>query len=61
MEKDLKRKAVKLKNRYTGDIFLTEDYNDVKEINGDKFIKVFHEESPSRTFLVNREAFDKMK
>lgn len=60
MKHSSKEKVVKLKNRYTGDIVYTNSYNEIQETNGVKFIKVFSENNPSRNFLVNREAFDKI-
>lgn len=50
-------KLLKLKNVYTGEIVLCEDLRDITEGDGKIFVKVFKEENPNRTFLVNREAF----
>jgi hypothetical protein len=50
--------VIKLKNKYTGDIFCTYNLDDITEVNGIKFVRVFHEKHPQRTFLVNRDAFD---
>jgi hypothetical protein len=52
------QKVTKLKNKYTGDIFCTNDFNEIAEQNGIKFVRVFHENHPDRTFLVNRDAFE---
>jgi hypothetical protein len=52
------KKVYKIKNKYTGDIFCTHNFEDITEVNGIKFIRVFHEEHPERTFLVNRDAFE---
>ena len=50
-------KELKLKNKYTGDIVHTKNYDLIEEVNGQKFIKVFDPVNPNRFFLVNREAF----
>ena len=50
-------KVFKLKNRFTGDIVCCKDMNTITESNGMKFIKVYREENPQRTFLVNLDAF----
>ncbi len=50
--------VIRLKNKYTGDIFYTHNLDDIIEVNGIKFVRVFHENRPERTFLVNRDAFD---
>lgn len=50
-------KLLRLKNVYTGEVVICEDINDVTEGNGIVFIRVFKEEYPHRTFLVNKEAF----
>jgi len=50
-------KIVKLKNIYTGEIILCRDLKDTTEGDGKVFVKVFKEENPQRTFLVNREGF----
>jgi hypothetical protein len=52
------KKVIKLKNKYTGDIFCTYNFDEIVEVNGIKFIRVFHESYPERNFLVNRDAFD---
>ena len=52
------KKVIKLKNKYTGDIFCTHNFDEIVEVNGIKFIRVFHESHPERNFLVNRDAFD---
>lgn len=50
-------KLLKLKNVYTGDIVYCKDITDTSETDSMIFIKVFKEENPQRSFLVNREAF----
>jgi hypothetical protein len=51
------KKVYRIKNKYTGDIFYTYNFEDITEVDGIKFIRVFHENQPERTFLVNRDAF----
>lgn len=51
---------IKLKNRYTGEIVFCRDTNDVVKDGGYIFIKVYKEELPSRTYLVNIEAFENL-
>jgi hypothetical protein len=50
-------KLSEMKNYYTGDIVFCKDLNDVVENDGIVFVRVFKQENPERTFLVNREAF----
>jgi hypothetical protein len=50
-------RVFKLKNRFTGDIVLCNDMNNITESNGMKFVRVYKQENPNRTFLVNLEAF----
>lgn len=54
-------KLLKLKNVYTGEIVFCKDLNDITEGNGIVFVRVFKQENPQRTFLVNREAFTILK
>ena len=51
-------KTVKLKNIFNGEVVFCSDLNDITETNGVKFIRVFKDENPDRTFLVNKEAFE---
>ena len=53
----MKKKIVKLKNLYTGEIVLTDSYNETRSENGLDFIKVFKPENPERKYFVNRAAF----
>ena len=53
-----KKKIIRLKNRYTGSIVVTENYEKYTETNGVKFIRVHDESNPNRSYLVNREAFE---
>jgi len=48
---------VRLKNRYTGVVVFTKDYEDVYRINEMNFIRVYEESNSERTYLANREAF----
>lgn len=50
-------KVVKLKNRYTGDIVETVEYDQKINTGGTDFIKVYNPSNPNRTFLVNKEAY----
>jgi len=49
---------VRLKNKYTGDIVYTKSYDTVDEQGGMKFIRVYNEKNPERTYMANREAFE---
>lgn len=51
-------KIVKLKNRYTGDFVYTKSYNTFEETGGMKFIRVYDEKNPQRTYMANRDAFE---
>lgn len=53
----MKKFKAKLKNVYNGDIVITDDYNEIQQINENTFIRVYEEANPNRKFLVNREAF----
>lgn len=53
-----KLKKVKLKNRYNGDIVVTEHYDEVEESNGIKFIRVYNESNPGRVYSVNKDAYE---
>jgi len=50
-------KLLRLRNVYTGDIVFCKDLNDITESDELVFVRVFKQENPERTFLVNREAF----
>ena len=52
------KKFVKLKNLYSGEIVFTENFNDVRKVNDNEFIEVWHPETPQRKYLVNRNAFN---
>lgn len=49
---------VRLKNKYTGDIVYTKSYDTVDEQGGMKFIRVYNEKNPERTYMANKEAFE---
>lgn len=55
---DKKVKVIKLKNRYSSEIVLTENYNDVRKEGNYEFILVYHEQNPERKFLINRLAYE---
>ena len=53
----VKNNLVKLVNKYTREEVYTRDYNDVIKEGANEFIKVFNQNNPQRTYLVNRTAF----
>jgi hypothetical protein len=53
-----KKKVVVLKNKYSGEIVETYDYNDVRNEDGISFIPVYQPKNRERIFLVNRDAFE---
>lgn len=57
MMKKVKDKLIKLKNKYSNEIVFTRNYNEVVRENNIEFIRVYNENNPQRTFLVNRDAF----
>ena len=54
-------KIIKLKNKYTGEMILTRNINDVTISDGIKLIRAFFEFNPQRTFLVNVDAYTIVK
>ena len=57
----VKNNPVKLINKYTKEEVYTRDYNDVIKEGTNEFIKVFNQNNPQRTYLVNRTAFEVAK
>lgn len=57
----MKTKDVRLKNKYNGVVVYTRDYNDIHKVNEMRFIRVYDEQNPHRTYLANIEAFDIIK
>jgi len=57
----MKQKLVVLKNIYTGDIVHCLNLEDMPDIDGNVFVRVFKPENPERTFLVNYKAFNIIK
>lgn len=53
----MQKRTVRLQNIYNGDVVFTDDYENVKETDGIKFIQAYNENNISRKFLVNRDAF----
>lgn len=49
-----KIKPVRLKNLRTNEIFICEDYSNIKVIDGVEFVQV-HKEDNQRMFLMNKE------
>ncbi len=54
----MKTKTVRLKNLYTGEIVFTDNYNEVVDKDGIKFIYVYKQENLNRKYLVNQKAFE---
>jgi hypothetical protein len=59
MKKQLK--PTKLKNRYTGEVVYCSNIHEVIEQAPYNFIRVFKEDLPQRTYLVNKDAFELAK
>lgn len=57
----MKKKVVKLKNLYTGEIVYTDSYNEVRKENGLEFIQVYKPENVQRKYFVNKAAFSLQK
>jgi hypothetical protein len=53
----VKNNAIKLVNKYTKEEVYTRDYDNVIKEGANEFIKVFNQNNPQRTYLVNRTAF----
>ena len=53
----VKTNIVKLVNKYTKEEVYTRDYDDVIKEGANEFIRVFNQNNPNRTYLVNRTAF----
>jgi len=53
----VKTNIVKLVNKYTKEEVYTRDYDDVIKEGTNEFIRVFNQNNPNRTYLVNRTAF----
>jgi hypothetical protein len=51
----------KLKNRYTGEVVYCTNIKEVIEQAPYNFIRVFKEDLPQRTYLVNKDAFELAK
>lgn len=54
-------KPTKLKNRYTGEVVFCSNIQEVIEQAPYRFIKVYKEDLPQRTYLVNKDAFELAK
>ena len=52
------KKRVKLRNKYSGEIVFTDNYDTTHRMADKDFIRVFQESNPERTYLANREAFE---
>ena len=53
----VKNNPVKLINKYTKEEVYTRDYDDFTKDGSNEFIRVFNQNNPNRTYLVNRTAF----
>jgi len=53
----VKTNVTKLVNKYTKEEVYTRDYDDVIKEGTNEFIRVFNQNNPNRTYLVNRTAF----
>jgi hypothetical protein len=51
-------KPTKLKNIYTGDVVYCKNIEETTLVEEKAFIRVYSEDNPQRTFLVNRAAFN---
>lgn len=56
-----KEKVTKLQNIYNSEIVYCEKMSEVYQNDGIPFIKVYRESHPERKFLVNKDAFVKIK
>jgi len=56
-----RNKATKLKNRYTGEVVYCLNIEEVIQQDPYSFIRVYKEELPERTYLVNKDAFELAK
>lgn len=52
------RVPVKLKNIYNSEIVFCEDMENYRLEDGIPFVRVYKEENPKRTFLVNLKAYE---
>lgn len=55
----MQEKIVYLRNKYSKEEVYTKSYDNIEMTNGDmKFIRVYTNHNPTRTYLANRDAFD---
>ena len=57
----VKLNPVKLVNKYTQEEVYTRNYDDVIREGSNEFIRVFNNNNPQRTYLVNKNAFNVVK
>lgn len=57
----VKLNPVKLVNKYTQEEVYTRNYDDVIREGSNEFIRVFNNNNPQRTYLVNKNAFHVVK
>lgn len=60
-DKKSRNRVIQLRNRITNDVVYTRSIDDIVIINGVKFIKVFNEYQPQRSFLINLEAYARIR
>lgn len=53
----MKKPVAKLKNLFSGDIVYCDNLKEIQKNDNIEFIKVYRQENPQRTFLVNKDAF----
>jgi hypothetical protein len=51
-----KKKPVKLTNPLNHDVWLCEDFGDVRNVDGVEYVTVYKEETPGRTHLMRKDA-----
>lgn len=54
------KEPIKLKNKYTGEIVYTKDYEDTRFLDGITFLQVYNQNQPNRTYLANKDSFTKI-
>jgi len=54
----VKKKVLKLKNKYNGKVVHTKNYDAVTVQNGINFIEAYDEVNPNRIYLINKDSFD---
>ena len=60
-QKSKEPKAVTLLNPLNSEMWLCDDYNFTKEIDGISYVSVYKPESRQRTFLMRKDALKRLK